>query len=259
MFPCFIRIFDDAVNSVVVSGHSSCYLSNRVPISTHLSHPDDLLFGVYRSIVTRTHLLALLRNHIVNIVLASAQPEMMRINTSLVVAGMTHKHAGRNRAIVQLIRYTVGRKLAILESPLAITRGFVKVSLPSPALDRSSRNNVLPKGHFECAGTIRVTTDHLDGMAFAPLSLCIVPCGYLRLLPAAALTVAVWFKQSIRGYPRCIVVEVLGKMRDARILTHVVSPPETIGQTAGRFQRRCGQLIGCYRSSIAQMGEAAKC
>lgn len=209
--------------------------------------------------------LALPANHIMHVFLLTADNQMVRIDTTRIVAGVAYDSAGWYGAIVQFVTKTVGKYPApTLISLAANAHCAVSImtlcSNPQPTVLRRSLDDILPKAlcnRASCSQAIVVTRDEMSfrrlndsttstgaaDRAWVWVSACIVAA---YVLPRFALDVAVRFAVSWRNLgflpTTTVAVTVWDFLRSilSGMLAHVVSPSKAIGQATGRSQRRGG-------------------
>lgn len=266
---------DFAMDNIAYGGGINAILLGKMGVSLALSSAlayfKNLCIGQFGILVMYAfrRCMSAFKGHVVIIVSTSTKPEMRRIHASRIVTSVKYAYAFWYRAIVKLIANAMSEFLTISGSNTKNTvSALFGSAVPRPAIVRRSWFNICPKGLFGRVQWIsvlspwkfsrRVSKNVATWLAFGIAKVGVRTVGNWRKLAAATLTVAVWLKQAMFGNPGGVIFEVCREMRNAVMMGSHGSSLLSC-QAQGRYQRRLGNSIGCYRSSIAQMSGVAKC
>ncbi len=209
--------------------------------------------------------LSLSANHIAHVFLVTADNQMVRIDTTRVVAGVANDRTGRYRAIVQFVTKTVSSYFVhALVALTADTHHAVSVmtlcSDPQPTILRRSLDDILPKAFCYWAAYSQAIMVALSETSFRCFDNSTASAGAAnrarkRVSPCVVSAyVAPWFALNVTV--ECAVLRAnLGFLSATTVtvtvgnflrwvlsgmLAHVVSPSKAIGHATGRSLRRGG-------------------
>lgn len=215
-------------------------------ISRHLSHCANNRFRQYRIGIgfaqTSSCHMSPLAYHIVCVVLMCAKKQVIWVYARGVVAFMANKHAFWNWPVVKLIGKAMHQHIAHGRNVQTGIAEFVSRGLPIPALILIAALNRTPEALFGWQAVLVAWTKQFR------LAFDMSPTGIVSrrdLGSFAATTMAKAIGDFWGGIVRGMIVHSKFSLLE-------------LAHATGRLQRRGGNLIGCYRSIIAQMYGAEK-
>lgn len=208
--------------------------------------PDLLHLGFCQQCVVAslTKAVTPLLHHIGGIVLRGSKKQVAGIDAFAIVAPMANDKPLWNRANMNFVGKPMGDICAVAKPQPAISSVNHR-ALPFPTFVGVAGGEMLPKTIFDgCVDALVMVEQVLERLALYMTKLCVGTRGRRRFLSASAVAITV--RDFVRGW--------FGGM-----LAHVKFLLLGLGRATGCYQQRRGVSIGCYRSILAQMGEAAKC
>lgn len=227
-----------------------------------------------------------LRDHIAHVVGLYSKPQVSRINTGTVVAGVMNLQAVRNHPFVQFIREAMGKQVAAFNAEDSMPICAL-CPLPLPALVGGALGCVFPKTFLVCWNHEPIVSSSVKG--WIPLDVSQVETRNLRnwselsaTTQAKATGVRIWIAISLAhtvaaykflGLPldyalapgrtfcnvgflatTAMAVTIRDFMRGIvrGMIAHVASPFLTIGHATERCRVAVALLLGNYICSIPQ-------
>lgn len=208
--------------------------------------------------------LPLLLNHVGIVVLSRTWPNVVRIDTGAIVAGMASHLAFWERLVV----VDFPRDAACNTTPAAVMNRTITTAmywpLPNPTIGEEAGNTEPPKIILQ--GVIPRSLQTMHRTETEKIALAVLLGGgymsvrYICGLPATTLTDAIGREQAIFGNPSGIVLKIVGKVgRWGRILhgirTSIAATERVVGTLARRFHYF---LFAIYHPIIAHMCHTPK-
>lgn len=200
---------------------------------------------------------------VLHIVGGCSQKQVRRIAAMTIIATMANVHAVGYRANMEFVAEPIWEPRTARVKQIAPT--FCGSALPLPTFIWAALYNACPKAFFE-----RTLFDGRQWPERAVMTVykafrsineptrfgTVTRCQW-RVLPAAALALAVRLQQSVFGNPRSVFSYVFGKIWGT---IHDVFSPSRLLTTPPNDSTRCGgNFIGCYSFILAQLSQKTYC